>query len=339
MSIIFAAFLSALVGVSDVLANVELVYFRAESDVDMITLEWETASELDNLGFNILRAESSNIAQAQAINSSMIPSQVSGQPTGAYYQWHDDNVEVNHDYYYWLQDVDFNGEIENHGPVEASLAGGSLIPTTAPTDTPDPTSAPTDTSQPTATSTPVPTQSSAPTIAATNTPVPTRTPQPTSAAEQPSAVHPTPGSQEVPATAALGDPAATERSVDDHSPTAPTLAEADIGTVVPQGESLSAASAPETKDSSEAAQAVGPNPVLIEQLADKSESDSRAQILGGSEENLEGQDADPEERGISVNRTHGLALIALAAAVLLAAAAGIALWLVLQPKASGSDNE
>ena len=82
------------------LANVDLIYFRAASSTDLITLEWETASELDNLGFNVLRAESSNVSEAQAINPSMIPSQVGGQPTGAYYEWLDEDVDSDTNYFY-----------------------------------------------------------------------------------------------------------------------------------------------------------------------------------------------------------------------------------------------
>lgn len=124
-----------------VLANVDLLYFRAQSSSDTITLVWETETELDNLGFHLWRSQTNNQADAVRINSALIPSQVGGQPIGALYEYPDTNVQDQIIYSYWLESVDVNNSSQLHGPVQASLGGGSAINTPVPGGggAPDPT--------------------------------------------------------------------------------------------------------------------------------------------------------------------------------------------------------
>jgi hypothetical protein len=82
-----------------------------------ITLEWSTASEIDNAGFNIYRAEG-NGGYVQ-INTKLIPAE--GTPTeGASYEFIDEDVENRQRYWYMLEDVDLNGVSTIHGPVKAT---------------------------------------------------------------------------------------------------------------------------------------------------------------------------------------------------------------------------
>ncbi|MCX5885280.1 MAG: DUF1566 domain-containing protein [Proteobacteria bacterium] len=83
-----------------------------------IILKWTTASEIDNAGFNLYRAESEN-GEYVKINSSLIPAQGSATQ-GATYQFVDENVQNRKTYYYKLEDIDLNGTSTLHGPVSAA---------------------------------------------------------------------------------------------------------------------------------------------------------------------------------------------------------------------------
>lgn len=155
-------------------ASVDLLYFRAAAGSDSIKVEWETAQELDNLGFNLYRGLSDDFEAATKLNGGLIAGNT-GSATGAYYDWLDTDVQVGTQYTYWLIDIDINGVETTHGPITSSPTGGSGFPTTVPsnnsTATPTPTKTPTRT--PTAT-----TQSG---TAATQTPTRTPIPSPTTA--------------------------------------------------------------------------------------------------------------------------------------------------------------
>ncbi len=82
-----------------------------------VKLTWETASEVDNLGFNVYRGSSADGPWTK-LNRNLIPSQVPpGSPTGATYEWTDTRVRSGQRYYYLLEDVDTAGTGTQHGPV------------------------------------------------------------------------------------------------------------------------------------------------------------------------------------------------------------------------------
>lgn len=95
-----------------------------------ITLGWETASETDNAGFNLYRAEAVE-GQRVKINAELIPTKLPpGSPFGAVYEYTDTGVRgaKRTTYYFWLEDIDIYGNAELHGPVEASGATGPRKP-------------------------------------------------------------------------------------------------------------------------------------------------------------------------------------------------------------------
>jgi hypothetical protein len=98
---------------------IDLARFEARAEGAAIALEWETVSEVDNLGFNLYRAESQDGVPVQ-INDGIIPSQVLGAPLGAIYQFRDETALPGTTYYYWLEDVDIHGKSMYHGPVTAA---------------------------------------------------------------------------------------------------------------------------------------------------------------------------------------------------------------------------
>lgn len=100
---------------------VELLYFTGEARDSVVVLDWATASETDNYGFNIYRATSLDGTQTH-LNGKLIPSKVApGSPYGAEYQFIDASAEPGVLYYYWLEDVDLDIFATLHGPVEVKI--------------------------------------------------------------------------------------------------------------------------------------------------------------------------------------------------------------------------
>lgn len=107
---------------------VNLALFEAEANGDSVLIRWQTVSELDNLGFNLYRATERDGEQIR-LNSDLILAQAPGSGQGADYSFLDTNVEVGSTYFYWLEDVDVNGESTRHGPVSAAATAPTAITT------------------------------------------------------------------------------------------------------------------------------------------------------------------------------------------------------------------
>jgi len=97
--------------------GVRLINFSAFFPGVGIELAWETASEVDNLGFNLYRS-SSPIGMKVKLNESMIPSQVIGSTSGASYSYLNEDLLAAGKYYYWLESIDLSGSSELYEPVE-----------------------------------------------------------------------------------------------------------------------------------------------------------------------------------------------------------------------------
>jgi hypothetical protein len=97
---------------------IELSEFGAVPGTFRVTLQWITASEIDNAGFNLYRSTSENGAYTK-INEALIPSRGSATQ-GATYEFVDKGVKNRETYYYTLEDVDSNGQSTFHGPVSAT---------------------------------------------------------------------------------------------------------------------------------------------------------------------------------------------------------------------------
>jgi len=101
-------------------AAVELASFTAAPQGSTILLEWETATELDNLGFNLYRAGSASSPREQ-LNAALIPAQSPGSAAGAAYTFADETAAPGVTYHYWLEDVDVHGATTLHGPVSGQV--------------------------------------------------------------------------------------------------------------------------------------------------------------------------------------------------------------------------
>ena len=99
-----------------VLGAVFLVKEWRSASITSVVVEWETASELNTVGFNLHRSQSSD-GQYDHINDSLIPA--SPDPlTGGEYSYIDEGVEAGLMYYYKLEEVDSKGNSTYFGPIE-----------------------------------------------------------------------------------------------------------------------------------------------------------------------------------------------------------------------------
>ncbi|MDZ7344017.1 MAG: Ig-like domain-containing protein, partial [candidate division KSB1 bacterium] len=96
--------------------SVELASFTAQAaSFNGIRLQWQTANEVDNAGFNVLRSRSRD-GEYKRINSALLPARRDGQ-----YHFEDTDVIVGVPYYYKIEDVDIRGVKTQHGPVSAVI--------------------------------------------------------------------------------------------------------------------------------------------------------------------------------------------------------------------------
>lgn len=104
--------------IPNVVLAVTLNAFDAAQQQDGTTLvNWQTASELDTVGFNVWRSADVS-APTERLNAALIPALASGTPQGASYEFSDATANGTA-YYYWLEDIDVNGQSTLHGPVLA----------------------------------------------------------------------------------------------------------------------------------------------------------------------------------------------------------------------------
>jgi hypothetical protein len=98
---------------------IELVSFSAVRNGDNVALNWETAVEIDNVGFNLYRAAAPDGPYVK-INSQLIAAE--GNGTGASYHF-SDAVGLGR-YDYLLEDIDTSGVATQHIPVSAAAEPG-----------------------------------------------------------------------------------------------------------------------------------------------------------------------------------------------------------------------
>ena len=102
---------------------VELVSFEARGVDGAVELGWETASELNNLGFHVYRATTSEGAY-ERVTARAIPG-LGSSPVGARYSFRDTGLTNGVTYYYKLEDIETTGKTELHGPVSATPGSDS----------------------------------------------------------------------------------------------------------------------------------------------------------------------------------------------------------------------
>jgi uncharacterized repeat protein (TIGR01451 family)/fimbrial isopeptide formation D2 family protein len=105
---------------------VELIAFRAERRDEHVWLEWETAIEMNNMGFNIYRGTTPDGLRSR-VNASLVPGRGTGE--GGTYRLMDPELLPDGTYYYWLEDVEYDMSTREHGPVRIVI-GNETVPDT-----------------------------------------------------------------------------------------------------------------------------------------------------------------------------------------------------------------
>lgn len=88
-----------------------VILYRSPS----ILIEWQTATEIDTIGFNLYRADQIE-GPYQKLNASLIPA-ADDPLRGGSYHYVDANLMPNRIYYYQLEDVDIQGKTTRHEPI------------------------------------------------------------------------------------------------------------------------------------------------------------------------------------------------------------------------------
>jgi hypothetical protein len=104
----------------DATTEVELTSFTAAGVPSGILLDWQTGSELDNLGFHVHRS-TSEAGPWQRLTSSLIPG-LGSSAVGQSYSWLDGGLANGVTYCYRLEDVDTKSVSTWHGPVCTALS-------------------------------------------------------------------------------------------------------------------------------------------------------------------------------------------------------------------------
>jgi hypothetical protein len=104
--------------------------FTARSLPGHVVIGWETASEINTVGFNIYRCVGEDGARTR-LNEVLIPSQAVGGFFGASYQFVDASVEPGVTYTYWLEEVDLEGNMTMYESVQVLAVTGVYLPLVA----------------------------------------------------------------------------------------------------------------------------------------------------------------------------------------------------------------
>ncbi|MBN1261789.1 MAG: hypothetical protein JXB35_14020 [Anaerolineae bacterium] len=105
---------------------VTLAAFDAVPQDGAVVVTWETALEVNTLGFNLYRADTESGARVR-LNNNLIPTQHPGMSVGGAYSWVDATVVPGGSYFYWLEELDAGNTLTLHGPVTAEAAGPSAV--------------------------------------------------------------------------------------------------------------------------------------------------------------------------------------------------------------------
>ncbi len=92
--------------------------FTAEPQLDAIRLAWTTLAEIDVMGFNLYRRETSDAPGAWL---AYVPAQSPGSSQGNSYTYDDAGVQPGQVYYFWLESIALDGSASLHGPVSAAI--------------------------------------------------------------------------------------------------------------------------------------------------------------------------------------------------------------------------
>ncbi len=90
-----------------------------------VVVEWTTASELNTVGFYLLRGETP-AGPFEQVNAELIPA-TSDTLTGSSYSYEDPGVTAGTTYYYILEEIENTGNSNQHGPIVVNATSPAKI--------------------------------------------------------------------------------------------------------------------------------------------------------------------------------------------------------------------
>ena len=101
--------------------------FKVHTEIDHNLIEWETSSELNNLGFNIYKSSSINAEMPDEQTFTRVNNQLirgaGNTSESQFYFYQDIDIEEEHYYWYQLEDVDYDGVKTKHTIVKVHRSG------------------------------------------------------------------------------------------------------------------------------------------------------------------------------------------------------------------------
>lgn len=101
-----------------IVAGILLLFYQPGG----VIVTWETASEVNTMGFNLYRSEGATQAPVERVNAELIPAE--GDPlAGASYRVEDREVRAGRIYSYQIEEVEWNGTRTRYPQVVRARAG------------------------------------------------------------------------------------------------------------------------------------------------------------------------------------------------------------------------
>jgi hypothetical protein len=105
---------------------VTLASFTAEWDGGEVLVAWETALEIDTVGFNLWRSTALD-GEYERVNAALIPSASPGGVWGGSYAYADADVALGTTYYYKLEEVEIDGARDWYGPISTGVEAPTAV--------------------------------------------------------------------------------------------------------------------------------------------------------------------------------------------------------------------
>jgi hypothetical protein len=105
---------------------VTLAGFSVDQKPGRVIVSWQTAQEIDLLGFNLYRSSELG-GERQRLNGTLIVAQWMGGLGGTTYEFDSAGLAPGSAYYYWLEVVSMDGD-ENYGPVSVVGYHWTFVP-------------------------------------------------------------------------------------------------------------------------------------------------------------------------------------------------------------------
>lgn len=93
-----------------------ILSFTAIRTAEAVQIRWVTGWEQNSWGFHLWRGQTSAREDAARITPTLIPAQ--GANGGAQYSFLDGSAQAGVGYYYWLEEIELNGQRHEYGPIQ-----------------------------------------------------------------------------------------------------------------------------------------------------------------------------------------------------------------------------